>query len=263
LAFCLLAVAQNGNKSNGINSNDLGTTIFLFDYRLCPAPKDVKKLTKSHESQKSMNAITRCLRNNGLLSSFGIVVEISCNYARSFFLGYKLRTVGLWVRSGCNIHGLSCMNIGRNLNVGRGLWLEAVIRYHGENFSPRIEIGDNVSISFWCHIAAAKSIKIGSGTMIGSKVTIIDHNHGCYGPSINDSPQVLPADRPLSMASIQIGSNVWIADGVVVTAGSEIGDGSVIGANSVVRGKIPPFTLAVGVPARPVKRFDFELQKWI
>jgi lipopolysaccharide O-acetyltransferase len=56
---------------------------------------------------------------------------------------------------------------------------------------------------------------------------------------------------------------VWIADGVVVTAGSDIGEGSVVGANSVVRGKIPPFTLAVGIPARPVKTLIFESRRWV
>jgi acetyltransferase-like isoleucine patch superfamily enzyme len=49
----------------------------------------------------------------------------------------------------------------------------------------------------------------------------------------------------------------------VVTAGAEIGEGSVIGANSVVTGRVAPFTIAVGVPARPVKTFSFERQLWV
>ena len=112
-------------------------------------------------------------------------------------------------------------------------------------------------------IAAAGSIRIGSGVMIGSKVTIIDHNHGGYGVEMSTGPDTAPARRPLFVGDIQIGNNVWIADGVVVTAGSEIGEGSVVGANSVVHGKIPPFTLAVGAPARPIKTFDFDRARWI
>jgi lipopolysaccharide O-acetyltransferase len=206
--------------------------------------------------------MVRYLRNNGLFHFSGLIVEILRNHIHSYFLGRKLGAAGLLVRSGYYIRGLPYMHIGKNFHAGRGLWLEAVTQCQGQNFSPVIEIGDNVSISFWGHIAAAKLITIGSGVMIGSKVTIIDHDHGGYGSGMNVSPDIPPSQRLLSVASVRIGSNVWIADGVVVTAGAEIGEGSVIGANSVVRGYIPPFTLAVGVPARPIKKFDFVRREW-
>ena len=59
-----------------------------------------------------------------------------------------------------------------------------------------------------------------------------------------------------------IGNNVWLADGVVVTPGSNIGEGCIIGANSVVVGHIPPYTMALGIPARPRKMFDFDTEEW-
>jgi len=46
---------------------------------------------------------------------------------------------------------------------------------------------------------------------------------------------------------------VWIGTKVTVTSGVTIGEGSVIGANAVVTRDIPPFSVAVGVPARVVK----------
>jgi len=60
-----------------------------------------------------------------------------------------------------------------------------------------------------------------------------------------------------------IGNNVWLSDGVVVTPGAVIGDGSVIGPNSVVRGEIPPFCIAAGMPATVIKTFDFTARKWV
>jgi len=206
--------------------------------------------------------ILQSLRNNGIFLLSSLATEMACNKIRSYLLGRKLGAKGLLIRSGYYIQGLPYMHIGNNFSAGRGVWMEAVTKCNGQVFSPVIEIGDNVSISFWGHISAAKSITIGSGVMMGSKVTIIDHNHGNYSSGTIVDPEVSPALRPLSAASIRIGSNVWIADGVVVTAGSEIGDGSVIGANSVVHGKIPPFTLATGAPARPIKKFDFERRQW-
>jgi hypothetical protein len=66
-----------------------------------------------------------------------------------------------------------------------------------------------------------------------------------------------------------IGSDVWLGDGVVVLAGKAIGHGAVVGANAVVTTDIPPYAVAVGVPARVIKlRFSEEtisrllLKRW-
>ncbi|MEM9161251.1 MAG: acetyltransferase [Verrucomicrobiota bacterium] len=57
--------------------------------------------------------------------------------------------------------------------------------------------------------------------------------------------------------SCSIGHDVWIGHGVVVTAGTSIGTGACIGAGAVVTKDIPPYAIAVGVPAKVIKfRFD-------
>jgi lipopolysaccharide O-acetyltransferase len=179
------------------------------------------------------------------------------------FLARIFRVRRIYIRSGSYLRGLSHIHLGENFDAGYGLWMEAITKYGDQSFSPHLEIGNDVSISFWGHISAAQSISIGSGVMIGSKVTIIDHDHGSYGGQNHTSPLIPPAQRPLKTSAIQIGPNCWLGDGVVVTAGAEIGEGTIIGANAVVKGKIPAFTIAVGIPAKPVKRFDFEQQQWV
>ncbi len=52
---------------------------------------------------------------------------------------------------------------------------------------------------------------------------------------------------------ITIGEDCWIGSNVTITKDVTIGEGSVIGANSVVTRDIPPFSIAVGVPARVIK----------
>lgn len=61
-------------------------------------------------------------------------------------------------------------------------------------------------------------------------------------------------DRPIRT---QIGNDCWIATGVYIKNGINIGDGAVIGARSVVTKDIPPYAIAVGSPARVIRfRFD-------
>lgn len=64
-----------------------------------------------------------------------------------------------------------------------------------------------------------------------------------------------------------IGNDVWIGQNVTILPGTQIGDGAIIGASSVVCGKVEPYTIIAGNPAKPIrKRFDDELismmQKW-
>ena len=57
-----------------------------------------------------------------------------------------------------------------------------------------------------------------------------------------------------------IGSDVWIGAGASIMTGVNVGDGAVIGANSVVTKDIPPYAVAVGVPAKIIKfRFDEDI----
>jgi hypothetical protein len=51
----------------------------------------------------------------------------------------------------------------------------------------------------------------------------------------------------------EIGHDVWIGHGVTVIAGKRIGTGAVIGSGAVVTKDIPPYAVAVGVPARVIK----------
>jgi lipopolysaccharide O-acetyltransferase len=181
----------------------------------------------------------------------------NCLLAKTFHIRH------VSIGSGAFLRGLSQVQLGENFQAGNGLWLQALNAEAETSLVPKIIIGANFSGAFWCHIAALHRIVIGSDVMVGSKVTIIDHNHGSYRDGPGSTPIDPPRQRPLVGRPILIGSKVWIGDGVVVTAGAEIGEGSVIGANSVVAGRIAPFTVAVGVPARPVKRFCFERQRWV
>lgn len=210
-----------------------------------------------------MNQLRRFLRENGIyvlgVTSVGHLVGL----IRSYFLSRKLGVRRIKIGPRSYLRGLSSIEMGEDFSAGEGLWLEAITRFNDQTFSPKIVVGHHVRISHFVHIAATHLVEIGDNVLIGSKVMITDHNHGLYSSGVHSLPNAAPVLRPLDSGQrTLIGHDVWLGDGVVVTAGSTIGEGCVIGANSVVLGNIPPFTIAVGAPARVRKAFNFDVGKW-
>jgi lipopolysaccharide O-acetyltransferase len=207
--------------------------------------------------------LKRFMRNN---SAYVMLLEMARRTGvvfRRSMLGTRLGCPDIVLGARCHLRGIAHIRIGKDFQAAEGLWLEAVTSHAGQLFSPEIRIGENVRVSRWSHIAAIQRVEIGDGVLIGSRVIVTDHNHGHYdGP--HSSPEIPPNSRPLAgNGQVTIGRNVWLCDGVVVTPGASIGEGSIVGANSVVIGAIPPWTVAAGAPARPVKRYDFNKHEWV
>lgn len=203
------------------------------------------------------------LRENGSYLFLRHIGALPFQYLRNRMLAWKLgvRTIAVGPRA--HLRGLAFISMGDNFYGGEGLWLEAVSRYGGQNFHPKLKIGKNVSVSHWTHIACTNSVTIGDHVLIGSKVMITDHNHGYLG--INATPPTIPpAERPLDRDRfVTIEANVWLGDGVVVCPGVTIGEGSIVGANAVVTADVPPYTLVAGVPARPIRYYDLKRGAWV
>jgi lipopolysaccharide O-acetyltransferase len=210
-----------------------------------------------------MGKIHDFARINGWYLLLEEVLGRSGAIVRGGILSRRAGTRGLRLGSGSYIRGLGCMQIGADLNAGRGLWLQAITRHRDQRFNPRIVIGGSVRISHYVHIAATNYVEIGDDCLIGSKVLVTDHNHGQYTGTYS-SPNEPPSLRALDHnRSVKIGRNVWLCDGVVISPGTTIGDGCIVGANSVVRGTLPPFSISSGNPATVFKTYDFDRQEWV
>ena len=126
-----------------------------------------------------------------------------------------------------------------------------------------IRIGSDVEMNDYVHIAAVESVSIGNRVLIASKVFISDHDHGSYGKiGIHTDPRIPPSERDLYSAAIAIEDDVWLGEGVSVLPGVRIGKGSIIGTMSTVTRDIEPYTIAVGCPAKVIKRFNFTNEMW-
>ena len=171
------------------------------------------------------------------------------------FYKSKLRLI----RRPTYIRGRIYMTVGDGFTTGVGLRIDAF----SLDGTVCLKIGKNVEVNDQVHIAAIKSVTIGNNVLIASKVFISDHNHGFYGlDGRHDHPDTIPKERELSYAPVEIEDNVWLGEFVSVLPGVTIGRGSIIGSMSVVTRDVPPYCIAVGVPAKVVKKYNFETATW-
>ncbi|MBW4469022.1 MAG: acyltransferase [Stenomitos rutilans HA7619-LM2] len=111
-----------------------------------------------------------------------------------------------------------------------------------------IEINDNVYLGPYVCVAGPGHIRIGKNCLIASHTGIYANNH-----IFNDAASAI-VGQGITAQGIVIEDDCWLGDGVKVLDGVTIGRGSVIGAGSVVTKSIPPYSVAVGVPAKVIKK---------
>lgn len=177
-----------------------------------------------------------------------------CFYLKRIKRGFRSCGIDFRIGKYSSIINPQFITIGNQFYAGRGLSLQAWEKYRGviSSFVPNIEIGDRVSMMNNCLISCANSILIGNGVLLGDNVLITDNYHGRIERDELDIP---PIERRLSVGNeIVIGDNVWIGRNVCIMPGVTIGKGSIIGANAVVTQNVPAYCVAVGVPARIIKR---------
>ena len=96
-------------------------------------------------------------------------------------------------------------------------------------------------------IVALDHISIGNRVLIGERVSIRDHDHAFKDISVT------VIERSYTTSPITIG-DTWLGCNVVVLKGVNIGKRVIVGASSVVTHDIPDYSVAVGIPAKVVKR---------
>ncbi len=109
-----------------------------------------------------------------------------------------------------------------------------------------LRIGDKVVFARDVTVNCYLDIEIGASTLIADWTYICDFDHK------TEDLDLPIKDQGLVKSPVRIGPDCWLATKVTVTRGTDIGRGAVIGANSVARGNIPAYAIAVGVPAKVV-----------
>lgn len=153
---------------------------------------------------------------------------------------------GNWGRKALIYPFANTLHQPQRIHVGESTSIEKEARLTcWEN--GQIFIGSHCHLGQHNHFTSANQIRIGDRILTGSNVLISDNSHGDTSFA---TLQIPPIHRPLiSKGPVIIEDDVWIGQNVCILSGVTIGKGAVIGANSVVTHDIPPYTVAVGLPA--------------
>lgn len=169
-----------------------------------------------------------------------------------FFFGLKVRIIKCYP----TLINKSHIRFGSGFTAGKGFRCEALSK------SSIIDFGVNVKINDYVHIGANNQILIGNNVLIGSRVTIVDHDHGSYSDLDACSPDCPPDNRKLKSMPIFIGDNCWIGEGVVILKGVNLPPGTIVGSNAVVTKSPKRTSIIGGNPCVELKYFDSKRKKW-
>ena len=152
------------------------------------------------------------------------------------------------------------ISLGINCHIGENsyllCWKEYLYEGTYQKLNSSLKIGNNFSATRNLTIQCCNKIVIGNDVLIASNVFICDYNHG-----INNTEGSY-RDNCLVFKDVTISDGVWIGQGVYILPGVHIGKNAIVGAGSVVTKDIPDYSMAVGNPAKVVKIFDRNDNRW-
>ena len=196
----------------------------------------------------NMTKILKLLYRYGLYGGIRVAID--------FIISKIIFPKALLIRRPFYVRTEGKLLMGRKFLSGPGLVIDVFD-------SGKLSIGDEVKVNAHVHIAVSHSVTIGPRVLIASGVFISDHSHGSYGGDNHTNPLIPPNDRFLCSKKVVIEEDCWIGEKVSILPGVHIGKGTIIGAGAVVTTNIPSYSIAVGIPARQIKKYDFDQKKWV
>lgn len=160
-----------------------------------------------------------------------------------------------YIDSSAHFLGWKNIKIGAECVISEHCWFNVNSRVGGK---IAIEIGDHSYIGRRNFFSSGKRITLGPYALTGVDCKYMGSDHIFQDPM---APYI--ATGVTSDGEIHIGANCWLGAGVTILGNVTIGHACIIGAGALVLEDIPPFSLAVGSPARVIKRYDVERAKWV
>jgi acetyltransferase-like isoleucine patch superfamily enzyme len=164
----------------------------------------------------------------------------SCGKSVAFFFPIRL-------------DGMRYIAVGSNTSIQSNSWIYA----EGQEGQISLSIGSGCVLGYNNHITAIQNVIIGNNVLTANNIYISDNYHDY------EDIKVPILKQPVKFkGNVEIGDGTWLGENVCVI-GAKVGKNCVIGANSVVTKDIPDYSVAVGSPAKIIKKFDLARSEWI
>ena len=162
-----------------------------------------------------------------------------------------------------------CMEIGDDVYLGPNSMLNCIVQTPAsvmsappgtpvKHYDPVIRLGNRVSATGGLQLAACLDITIEDDVLFATNINLTDALHEFSNIDVPYKFQGLWQAAP-----IKVKRGSWIGQNVVITPGVTVGEMCIVGANSVVNHDIPDYSIAVGTPARVIKKWDPQSNDWV
>jgi acetyltransferase-like isoleucine patch superfamily enzyme len=213
------------------------------------------------------SSLPRYILEQFILNTFGWIPTIIGVGLRALVYRFIMQLNGTpAIEAGARLVYASNIKLGQGVYLDNGVYLHALpggitigdetfimhhTMLHVFNFrnlpQAGITIGKNCFIGEFNIVRGQGGVHIGNDVYTGPMVQMVAVNH-----VYNDVTRPI-REQGITAKGIVIEDDVWIGAGVTVVDGVTIGQGSIIGAGAVVTSNIPPYSIAVGIPATPIK----------
>jgi acetyltransferase-like isoleucine patch superfamily enzyme len=176
------------------------------------------------------------------------------HYLRSRFGSFGKNAI---IMKPCMLTNPHYIEIEDNVFIREYSRIEAINFDGRQHFNPVLKIRKGAHIEQFFHVGACEYVEIGENVLIAGRVYISDHNH-----------RFTEIDKPVLAQGIEPGGkviieeNAWLGEGCVILPGVTVGKNAIIGSNAVVTKDVPPYSIAVGIPAKVIKKYDTASNTW-
>ncbi|MBJ6984085.1 acyltransferase [Luteimonas sp. MC1750] len=168
--------------------------------------------------------------------------------AEPLFKAYCAR-VGRGVTTGIHVpwvQGSGELVVGDHVRVSGKISISYAASFTSR---PRLEIGDYSDIAHETRFVVGREIRLGRHVQVAGGVTFRDSGGH---PTDPERRRLGSAPDPDDVKPVIVHDHAWIGTGALVMPGTEIGEGAIVSAHAVVSGKVAPYSIVAGNPARRI-----------